>query len=152
VRKPCAATRSDNLLTLQVPTGGGKTLASLRFALHRAASPDIHRVDRIIYILPYTSIIDQNADQIRKIVGDDIVLEHHSNLSEEKDNWRNRVLSENWDAAIVFTTSVQFLNSLFAAGTKTARRMHQLSNAILIFDEIQSLPIKTVHLFNSLWV
>lgn len=144
-----AATRSHNLFTLQVPTGGGKTLASLRFALHRAASKDTHRVDRIIYILPYTSILDQNAAVARKIFGDDIVLEHHSNLSVEKNTWRNRVLSENWDAPIVFTTSVQFLNSLFAAGTKAARRMHQLSNAILIFDEIQSLPIKTIHLFNN---
>jgi CRISPR-associated endonuclease/helicase Cas3 len=148
-----AATRPDNLFTLQVPTGGGKTLASLRFALHRAASAKTHQVDRIIYILPYTSIIDQNAEELRKVfklkVEDDIVLEHHSNLAPEKDTWRNRVLSENWDAPIVFTTSVQFLNSLFGAGTKTARRMHQLSNAILIFDEIQTLPIKTIHLFNN---
>lgn len=144
-----AATRSDLLITLQVPTGGGKTLASLRFALHRAASSRTHRVDRIIYILPYTSILDQNSEVVRDILGEEAVLEHHSNLSEEKDTWRNRVLSENWDAPIVFTTSVQLLNSLFAAGTKTARRMHQLSNAILVFDEIQSLPIKTVHLFNN---
>lgn len=144
-----AALRPDRLFTLQVPTGGGKTLASLRFALHRAASPDTHRIDRIIYVLPYTSIVDQNAEEIRKILGDDLVLEHHSNLAEENDTWRNRVLSENWDAPIVFTTSVQFLNALFAAGTKTARRMHQLANAVLIFDEIQALPVKTVHMFNN---
>jgi CRISPR-associated endonuclease/helicase Cas3 len=144
-----AAQKRDNLFTLQVPTGGGKTIASLRFALHRAAHPSSHRVDRIIYILPYTSILDQNAAKAREILGDYAVLEHHSNLSEEKDTWRNRVLSENWDAPVVFTTSVQFLNALFAAGTKTARRMHQLSNSVLIFDEIQSLPIKTVHLFNN---
>ncbi|MBK1829282.1 CRISPR-associated helicase Cas3' [Verrucomicrobiaceae bacterium R5-34] len=144
-----AATQAENLLTLQVPTGGGKTLASLRFALHRAASPETHRVDRIIYIIPYTSIIEQNAKVACDIFGDDNILEHHSNLTEERDSWRNRVLSENWDAPIVFTTSVQFLNALFAGGTKTARRMHQLSNSILIFDEIQSLPIKSVHLFNN---
>ena len=144
-----AANRAENLFTLQVPTGGGKTLASLRFALHRAASRTTHRVDRIIYVLPYTSILDQNAEEVRKILGDDVVLEHHSNLAAEKDTWRNRVLAENWDAPIVFTTSVQFLNALFAAGTKTARRMHQLGNAILIFDEIQTLPIKTIHLFNN---
>ncbi|MCB1234087.1 MAG: CRISPR-associated helicase Cas3' [Verrucomicrobiae bacterium] len=144
-----SAGRQDNLFTLQVPTGGGKTLASLRFALHRAASSDTHQVNRIIYVLPYTSILDQNAEEVRKILGDDVVLEHHSNLAEERDTWRNRVLSENWDAPVVFTTSVQFLNALFAAGTKTARRMHQLCNAILIFDEIQSLPIKTIHLFNN---
>jgi CRISPR-associated endonuclease/helicase Cas3 len=144
-----AASRPETLFTLQVPTGGGKTLASLRFALHRAASQTTHRVDRIIYVLPYTSILDQNAEVAREILGKDAVLEHHSNLSEEKDTWRNRVLSENWDAPVVFTTSVQFLDALFAGGTKTARRMHQLSNAILIFDEIQSLPVKTIHLFNN---
>lgn len=144
-----AAARPDRLFTLQVPTGGGKTLASLRFALHRAASKETHQVDRIIYVLPYTSILDQNAEEIRKILGSDVVLEHHSNLAEERDTWRNRVLSENWDSPIVFTTSVQFLNALFAAGTRTARRMHQLSNAILVFDEIQALPIKTIHLFNN---
>lgn len=144
-----AAARVQNLFTLQVPTGGGKTLASLRFALHRAANDQTHQVDRIIYILPYTTILDQNAEVARKIFGKEIVLEHHSNLSTEQDTWRNRVLSENWDSPIVFTTSVQFLNSLFAAGTKSARRMHQLSHAILIFDEIQSLPIKTIHLFNN---
>jgi CRISPR-associated endonuclease/helicase Cas3 len=147
-----AAIRTDRLLTLQVPTGGGKTLASLRFALHRAASTQTHRVDRIIYVLPYTSILDQNAEEIRKVLGKELehlVLEHHSNLAEERDTWRNRVLSENWDAPIVFTTSVQFLNAVFAAGTKTARRMHQLGNAVLIFDEIQALPVKTIHLFNN---
>lgn len=151
ISKECqaAAARSDRIFTLQVPTGGGKTLASLRFALHRAASSKVHCVDRIIYILPYTSILDQNAEVARNILGDGAVLEHHSNLSPEKDTWRNRALSENWDAPVVFTTSVQFLNCLFATGTKTARRMHQLSNAILIFDEIQTLPIKTVHLFNN---
>jgi len=151
IAKECrgAARRAERLYTLQVPTGGGKTLASLRFALHRAASAQTHPVDRIIYIIPYTSILDQNAEEVRKILGDHAVLEHHSNLAEEKDNWRNRVLSENWDAPIVFTTSVQFLNSLFAAGTKSARRMHHLCNAILIFDEIQCLPVKTIHLFNN---
>ncbi|MEM9158768.1 MAG: CRISPR-associated helicase Cas3', partial [Verrucomicrobiota bacterium] len=144
-----ASGQKKNLFTLQVPTGGGKTLASLRFALHRALSPETHRVDRIIYVLPYTSILDQNASVARRIFGDEEVLEHHSNLSEERDTLRNRVLSENWDAPIVFTTSVQFLNTLFAGGTKTARRMHQLSNAILVFDEIQALPVKTIHLFNN---
>ena len=147
-----AATRPERLLTLQVPTGGGKTLASLRFALHRAASTETPRVDRIIYVLPYTSILDQNAEEARKILGEEfmhLVLEHHSNLSAERDTWRNRVLSENWDTPIVFTTSVQFLNALFAPGTKTARRMHQLGNAIIIFDEIQALPVKTIHLFNN---
>lgn len=147
-----AATRIDRIFTLQVPTGGGKTMASFRFALHRATAAQTHPVNRIIYVLPYTSILEQNAEGIRNFLGNELkhlVLEHHSNLVEERDSWRSRVLSENWDAPIVFTTSVQFLNALFAAGTKTARRMHQLGNAILIFDEIQALPIKTIHLFNN---
>ena len=76
-------------------------------------------------------------------------MEHHSNLMPEKDTWRNRILSENWDAPIVFTTSVQFLESLFGGGTRTVRRMHQLAKSVIIFDEIQTLPIKTVHLFNN---
>lgn len=144
-----AANKTGNLHALSVPTGGGKTLASLRFALHRAANSKSPQIERIIYVIPYTSIVDQNADEIRKILGNENILEHHSNLSEEKDTWRNRVLSENWDAPIVFTTTVQFLNSLFEQGTNSARRMHQLANAILIFDEIQNLPIKTIHLFNN---
>lgn len=144
-----AAEHKERILTLPVPTGGGKTLASLRFALHRAVSGNTHPVDRIIYILPYTTIIEQNADEVRKILGESAVLEHHSNLSDDKDTKANRVLSENWDAPVVFTTMVQFLDALYSSGTKAARRMHQMGNAILIFDEIQCLPIKTVHLFNN---
>lgn len=144
-----ASGRPERILTLPVPTGGGKTLASLRFALHRAASTGPHPVDRIIYILPYTTIIEQNASEVRDILGKENVLEHHSNLSDDKDTKANRVLSENWDAPVVFTTMVQFLDALYSSGTKAARRMHQMSNAILIFDEIQCLPIKTVHLFNN---
>lgn len=144
-----AAHKSERILTLPVPTGGGKTLASLRFALHRAAANNTHPVDRIIYILPYTTIIEQNANEVREILGDTAVLEHHSNLSAEKDTKANRVLSENWDAPVVFTTMVQFLDALYSSGTKAARRMHQMGNAILVFDEIQCLPVKTVHLFNN---
>ena len=143
-----ASNRSERLFTLTVPTGGGKTLASLRFALHRAAQATTPRIDRIIYVVPYTTIIDQNAREVRNILGKDNVLEHHSNIIPEIDDWRNRVLSENWNAPIVFTTSVQLLNALFGQTTSSARRMHQLANAIIIFDEIQALPIKVVHSFN----
>lgn len=144
-----AAASPERLLTLTVPTGGGKTLASLRFALHRAAAASPDPIERILIVIPYTSIIDQNAAQVARILGSDAVLEHHSNLTPERDTWRNRVLSENWDAPVVFTTSVQLLDALFNQGTRSARRMHQLANAIVIFDEIQTLPIKTVHLFNN---
>lgn len=138
------------IFKLCVPTGGGKTLASLRFALHHAK---MHGMERIFYIVPYTSIIEQNADVVRKMYtkftnSDSIVLEHHSNLSQKERTLKQRLLSENWDAPIVFTTMVQFLNALFDSGTKAPRRMHALCNSVIVFDEIQSLPIKCVEMFN----
>ena len=138
------AADSQGIYTLTVPTGGGKTLASLRYALHHAQK---HNLDRIIYIIPYTSIIDQNAQALRKILGEDWVLEHHSNLEPEKQNWQDKLLSENWDKPIVFTTMVQFLDAWFGGGTRGARHIHPMTNAVLIFDEIQTLPVKCVHLF-----
>lgn len=147
-----AATRDTGIYTLTVPTGGGKTLASLRFALHHAHK---HGLDRVIYVIPFTSIIDQNAEVVRKILEPEgveagsVVLEHHSNLTPEDQTWRSKILSENWDAPVVYTTMVQLLETLFGAGTRGARRMHQLANAVLVFDEIQSLPVRCVHLFNN---
>ena len=147
------ANRKPGIFTLSVPTGGGKTLASLRFALNHAKG---HGLERIIYFIPFTSIIDQNAEETRKILepqgsGDEgnIVLEHHSNLTPEEQTWKTKILSENWDAPVVYTTMVQFLETLFGSGTRGARRMHQLSKSVLIFDEIQTLPINCVHLFNN---
>ncbi|MGS0755354.1 CRISPR-associated helicase/endonuclease Cas3 [Roseateles sp. GG27B] len=149
-----AADRPAGIYTLTVPTGGGKTLASLRFALHHAQ----HRsLDRVIYVIPFTSIIDQNAEVVRQILEptdapDDrgrIVLEHHGSVTPEQQTWREKVLCENWDAPVVYTTMVQFLEALFGSGTRGARRMHQLARAVLIFDEVQTLPIKCVHLFNN---
>ncbi len=146
-----AADRGAGVYTLTVPTGGGKTLASLRFALHHAQN---RKLDRVIYVVPFTSIIDQNADVVRNIleVGEDrgmVVLEHHSNLTPEVQTLREKILCENWDSPVVYTTMVQFLEALFGSGTRGARRMHQLANSVLIFDEVQSLPIKCVHLFNN---
>ena len=135
---------SQGIYTLTVPTGGGKTLASLRYALHHAQK---HNLDRIIYIIPYTSIIDQNAQAVREILGEDWVLEHHSNLEPEKQSWQDKLLSENWDKPIVFTTMVQFLDAWFGGGTRGVRHIHPMTNAVLIFDEIQTLPVKCVHLF-----
>ncbi|MEZ5454041.1 MAG: CRISPR-associated helicase Cas3' [Thiothrix sp.] len=147
------ASQKPGIFTLSVPTGGGKTLASLRFALNHVQT---HGLERIIYVIPFTSIIDQNAEETRKILepqgsGDEgsIVLEHHSNLTPEEQTWKTKILSENWDAPVVYTTMVQFLETLFGSGTRGARRMHQLSKAVLIFDEIQTLPINCVHLFNN---
>lgn len=142
------------LYTLTVPTGGGKTLASLRFALNHAAR---HGMDRIVYAIPFTSIIDQNADVVRKLLEPAdvpesqgrIVLEHHGNLTPEQQGWKEKMLSENWDAPVIYTTNVQVLETLFGAGTRGARRMHQLANAVIVFDEIQTLPVNCVHLFNN---
>lgn len=147
-----ASERPTGIYSLTVPTGGGKTLASLRFALHHAKQ---HGLDRIIYVIPFTSIIDQNAEVVRRILepagikAGSAVLEHHSNLTPDKQSWRSKMLSENWDAPVVYTTTVQLLETLFGAGTRGARRMHQLANSVLIFDEIQSLPVNCVHLFNN---
>lgn len=142
-----AAERDQGIFTLSVPTGGGKTLASLRFALRHAEK---HKLDRVIYIVPFTSIIDQNAQDARKTLEDsdgDIVLEHHSNLTPENQTYYNKILSENWDAPVIYTTLVQFLESLFSSGTRGTRRMHQLAHSVIIFDEIQTLPINCTHLF-----
>lgn len=151
------AKEAPGIFRLSVPTGGGKTLASLRFALHHA---EAHGMDRIIYVIPYTSIIDQNAQSIRRALGigfwdTDIVLEHHSNLTqphnefEESDDYaRYKLLAENWDSPIILTTMVQFLEGLYGSDTNSCRRMHQLSRSVVIFDEIQTLPINMVHLFN----
>lgn len=147
-----AASRDKGIYTLTVPTGGGKTLASLRFALHHAKK---HKMDRVIYVIPFTSIIDQNAEVVRSILEpkgtepSSVVLEHHSNLTPEEQSWRGKILAENWDAPVIYTTSVQLLETLFGAGTRGARRMHQLANTVLIFDEIQTLPVNCVHLFNN---
>ncbi|MBC8550412.1 MAG: CRISPR-associated helicase Cas3' [Candidatus Brocadiales bacterium] len=139
----------QGIYTLTVPTGGGKTYAGLRFALNHV---EHHKLDRIIYIIPFTSIIEQNAAAIRKVIersGDTYpwVLEQHSSLEPELQNWHSKLVSENWDAPIVMTTMVQFLEVLFSGGTRGVRKMHQLANTVLIFDEIQTLPIKCIHLF-----
>ncbi|MDO9161617.1 MAG: CRISPR-associated endonuclease Cas3'' [Methylococcaceae bacterium] len=140
---------AQGIYTLTVPTGGGKTYASLRYALHHA---NTHGLERIIYVIPYTSIIEQNAEAIRKVVEQDgdqypWVLEHHSNLEPENQTWHSKLAAENWDAPIVLTTMVQFLETLFSGGTRGVRRLHQLANSVIIFDEIQTLPINCTHLF-----
>jgi len=149
-----ASVRPGGAYTLTVPTGGGKTLASLRFALHHAKQ---RALDRVVYVVPFTSIIDQNARVARSILETadsdigrgEFVLEHHASITPEVQTWREKVLCENWDAPVIFTTMVQFLESLFGSGTRGARRMHQLANSVLVFDEIQTLPVKCVHLFNN---
>jgi CRISPR-associated endonuclease/helicase Cas3 len=150
------AEKPKGIYQLTVPTGGGKTLGSLRFALHHARA---HKMDRVFYIVPYITIIDQNARDVREVLEDmdqnrkpldKIVLEHHSNFMPEDDTRRrHNLLAENWDAPVVFTTQVQFLEALFGSGTRDARRMHQLANSVIILDEVQTVPIRIVHMLNA---
>lgn len=130
------AMEAQGIFTLTVPTGGGKTLASMSFALRHAAE---HRLDRVIVVIPYTSIIEQNAAVLKEIVGDESVLEHHTNFdpSDERKYWLD---AENWDAPIVLTTSVQFFESLFANKTSVARKVHAIARSVVVFDEVQTLP------------
>ncbi len=154
-----AAVNPCGIYRLSVPTGGGKTLASLRFAIEHAKH---YKKDRIFYIIPYTTIIDQNALAIRGILQhEDLILEHHSNVfsednnqSENRNNENARVndhklLTERWSSPIILTTMVQFMNCLYSGGTSAVRRMHHLTNSVLIFDEIQSVPQNCIHLLNS---
>ncbi len=129
---------APGLFSLTVPTGGGKTLSSLAFALEHARR---HGKQRIIYVIPYTSIIEQTADTFRSIFGE-AVIEHHSNAeaAPDKENCKSRLACENWDAPIVVTTNVQFFESLFAARTSRCRKLHNIVDAVVVLDEAQLLP------------
>ena len=134
-----AAETDRTFFSLTVPTGGGKTLASLGFALKHALK---FGKKRIIYAIPFTSIIEQNANVFRKALGDDVVLEHHSNLEvkEDKETAKTRLATENWDAPLIVTTNVQLFESLFAAKTSRCRKIHNIADSVVILDEAQQLP------------
>jgi CRISPR-associated endonuclease/helicase Cas3 len=135
-----ASQRRPGLFTLTVPTGGGKTLASLAFALEHAKT---HKhIRRIIYVIPFTSIIEQNAKVFRDMLGNAAVLEHHSNFIPEESDWKNKLAVENWDAPVVVTTNVQFFDSFFSNKTSKCRKLHNVANSVLIFDEVQAIPVE----------
>lgn len=152
------AEQTDGIYRLSIPTGGGKTLASLRYGLKHAVKT---KKKHIIYVLPYITIIEQNAQVIRKMLNGNAknttnILEFHSNVSNDlKDDDLEaektiRLAEDNWDSPIVITTMVQFLNSVYARSTINRRRFHNLCDSVIIFDEVQKLPLKTISMFNKL--
>jgi len=148
-----AAVMESGFFSLTVPTGGGKTLSSMAFALNHAIE---YGKKRIIYVIPYTSIIEQNAQVFRRIFGDDEIVEHHSNLDEDEQKERSRLAAENWDAPVIVTTSVQFFESLFASKPRQCRKLHNIINSVVVFDEAQLVPadylepiLETMHLLTK---
>mgnify|MGYP000950898875 CR=1 FL=1 len=137
------AEENRGLFSLTVPTGGGKTLSSLAFAIKHAVK---HSMQRIIYVIPYNSIIEQNAKVFEDVMGTRNVLQHHSGIDYDDSEGDifvyKRLAAENWDMPIVVTTSVQFFESLFANKSSKCRKLHNISNSVIIFDEAQLIPIE----------
>ena len=146
-----AAQKSEGVYRLNVPTGGGKTLSSLRYALEHAKK---YHKKRLFFVMPLLSIIEQNAQEIRKAVQDDsIILEHHSNVIDDENSDveelnKRELLIQSWDNPIVITTLVQLLNTMFLGKTSSVRRFAALCNSVIVFDEVQSLPNTMLTLFN----
>jgi CRISPR-associated endonuclease/helicase Cas3 len=148
-----ASNRPKGIYRLDIPTGGGKTLSSFRFALNHAK---IHKAEHVIYVIPYLSVLEQTAQDIREALqiqnDDDVILEHHSNLifsDDQGEAQAHRLLTDRWDSPIIITTMVQFLESIYSNKSSDLRKFHNMANAVFIFDEVQALPMKCTYLFNE---
>lgn len=143
------ASRDVGACRLVVPTGGGKTLSSLRFAVEYCRR---RGMERILYVAPFMSILEQNSDVIEEIVGRENFLEHYSDFAQSLDSAEEleeyELRAEKWDAPVISTTLVQFLNTIFSDKTASVRRFHRLANSVIIIDEVQAIPLKCVNLFN----
>ena len=140
-----AADLTPGFFSLNVPTGGGKTLSSLMFSLRHALAYDLRRV---VVAAPFTTIIEQTADQYREALGplaDRALTEHHSSISPAKNTRYNQLATENWDAPIIVTTNLQLYESLFAAATTPCRKLHRLASSVIVLDEAQTIPIEFLH-------
>lgn len=151
ILKECIEKASENpgLFSLTVPTGGGKTISSFAFALEHALR---YHKKRIIYVIPYTSIIEQTAEVFRSFLGFHDIIEHHSQVEyddEQEEMERHRLATENWDAPIIVTTNVQFFESLFANKTSRCRKLHNIADSVILFDEAQMLPVAFIKPFTK---
>lgn len=131
-----AGKTKEGFFELTVPTGGGKTLSSMAFAFSQALQ---FKKSRIIYVIPYTSIIEQTSKTLKDILGEENVIEHHSNIDIEKETEKSRLACENWDAPIIITTNVQFFESLYSNRSSRCRKLHNIANSVIILDEAQML-------------
>lgn len=155
VSEKCKAAegKETGIYQLSVPTGGGKTLSSLRFALHHSRKKSKRR---IIYVIPYLSILEQTAENLRDILklpeDNEVIFEHHSNIIEPEDESASEIrklAASRWDSPIILTTMVQFLESVMSAKSGKLRKLASMADSVIIFDEIQSMPIKAIHCFNE---
>ncbi|MDI7260514.1 MAG: CRISPR-associated endonuclease Cas3'' [Thermodesulfobacteriota bacterium] len=131
------ALSAQGVFSLSAPTGSGKTLATMAFALNHAVK---HEIKRIIIVIPFASIIEQNSKVYQLALNEENVIEHHANLDPEEETYRNRLACENWDAPVIVTTSVQFFESLLANRSSRCRKLHNITRSVVVFDEVQSLP------------